>query len=142
MVITQMLIPVNYLFDIFLFSPLYCVFAVFNSILIYDGRKVIHRIAYCMSGCMHHCTCLSDGMTNGNILFILYFFCKGMAIQYLSLCCPHFDFSGCPVFGCFQCFPRALLFRIIFFQYFNGFSRKIKGPQGHAPMALCLKQHK
>ena len=75
-----MFIPVYYLFDIFLFSLLYCVFAIFNPIFIYNCGKVIYGIAYCMTSSMHYCTCLSYGMTNCNIFFICNFFGKCMAI--------------------------------------------------------------
>ncbi len=39
-----MFIPVYYLFDIFLFSLLYCVFAIFNPIFIYNCSIAIVRM--------------------------------------------------------------------------------------------------
>ena len=91
-----MLVPIEQLIDILLLAPLNGFPTVLNAKPVDDGAEFIHRVSHGVSRRVDDGAGLSNGMADGEVLFAVQLFCKGVAVQDLSLGRPHLDVSCSP----------------------------------------------
>ncbi len=118
-IIAAMRIPIKQPVNIVLFSLFNSLCAAGNSQPVYDGSQIVDRISDCVPSGVDNSTGLSNSVTNSDVFFLIYFFCKGVTIQNFSLRPSHFCLSGRPILNSGQRFSWTLLVRVFFFQHCN-----------------------